>query len=121
MQEPTPQADASTPFASATLRDASGTPIGRVQFYDVKHHTTVKVRLTANAHVTAEQFHGFHIHTGTDTASGTSGCIADATKASSTWFVSAGGHLKADGQIHSQHTGDLQSLLVAQDGSTTST
>ena len=47
--------------------------------------------------------------------------MADAAKPSNTWFVSAGGHLKADGQTHGGHTGDLQSLLVNADGSADST
>ena len=115
------RASADTPMAVVTLRDASGHAVGNVRFYDTGHHTVVRARLTTNAHVTAEQFHGFHIHTGADVVSGTSGCIADAAKASTTWFVSAGGHLKADGQLHSNHTGDLESILVNADGSASST
>ena len=115
------RASADSPFAQATLRDASGQAVGRVQFYDEDHHTTVRVRLAANANVTPEQFHGFHVHAGSDAASGTSGCVADATKPSSTWFVSAGGHYKEDGQVHAGHLGDLPSLHVNADGSATST
>jgi len=114
------RATADTPMASAVLRDANGALVGRVRFYDLRHHTTVKVRLNADAHVTAAQFHGFHVHAGADAASGTKGCVADPAKASNTWFVSAGGHLKDDGQVHSQHNGDLQSLLVNRDGTATS-
>ena len=110
-------ASADTPVANATLRDAAGQTVGRVKFYDVAGHTTVKVHPNADAHVTPQQFHGFHLHAGSDPASGTSGCVADAAKPWNTWFASAGGHLKADGQTHGGHTGDLQSLLVNTDGS----
>jgi Cu-Zn family superoxide dismutase len=111
------RAGADTPIASATLRDVNGHVVGRVRFYDDHDHTVVKATLTANANVKAGQFHGFHVHVGADAASGTSGCVADPAKPSATWFVSAGGHLKADGQVHSHHNGDLQSLLVNDDGS----
>jgi superoxide dismutase, Cu-Zn family len=108
------RASADTPFAHAILRDVKGQPVGRVQFYAGGHHTVVQVRLTSNANVTPEQFHGFHIHTGSDTVTNTSGCQVEAGKPA---FASAGGHLKVDGQVHSQHKGDLQSLLVNADGS----
>lgn len=114
------RADAHTPFARATLKDASGAVVGQVGFYQVHDHTTVKVELTRNARVTPQQFHGFHVHTGSDPASGTSGCVADPAQPSSTWFVSAGGHLKDDGQAHSAHDGDLQSLLVKANGTASS-
>lgn len=115
------RADANTPFARATLRDAKGAVVGQVGFYQSHDHTTVKVQLTSNAGVKAQQFHGFHVHTGADAASGTSGCVADPAQPSNTWFVSAGGHLKDDGQVHSGHDGDLQSLLVKANGTASST
>jgi superoxide dismutase, Cu-Zn family len=95
--------------------------VGRVRFYSAHDHTTVKVQLTRDAKVTPEQFHGFHIHAGSDPATGATGCVADPAQPSNTWFLSAGGHLKQDGQVHSGHTGDLQSLLVKADGSASST
>ena len=114
-------ADANSPIAYATLRDATGQPVGKVRFYNSDHHTTVRVRLSANADVTAQQFHGFHVHAGSDAATGTSGCVADPAKPTSTWFTSAGGHLKNDGQVHGNHNGDLESLLVSADGTAEST
>ena len=114
-------ANADSPIAYATLRDATGQPVGKVRFYNHDHHTTVRVRLSANAHVTPQQFHGFHVHAGTDPATGTSGCVADPAKPSSTWFTSAGGHFKDDGQVHSNHNGDLESLLVNADGTAETT
>ena len=115
------QADAEVPMATATLRDPRGSAVGRVRFFDDHGHTVVRVRLTPNAGVAPEQFHGFHIHVGTDATSGTGGCLADPAKPSNTWFVSAGGHLKEDGQVHAGHTGDLQSLHVNGDGTADST
>lgn len=115
------RASAGTPFARANLVDANGAYVGRVEFFDEYHHTTVRARLKANANVTPETFHGFHVHAGTDATSGASGCVADPAAPSSTWFVSAGGHYKADGQVHSGHLGDLPSLHVNADGSASAT
>lgn len=115
------RASADTPFARANLVDANGAYVGRVEFFDEYHHTTVRARLKANANVTPETFHGFHVHAGVDAASGASGCVADPTAPSSTWYVSAGGHYKADGQVHSGHLGDLPSLHVNGDGSASAT
>lgn len=109
-------ASADSPFARAILTDATGQPVGRVRFYRSGDHTTVRVRLAANANVTPERFHGFHLHAGSDPATGASGCVADPAQPASTWFVSAGGHLKADGTTHGDHIGDLPSLQVNADG-----
>ena len=57
----------------------------------------VDARLKPNDNVTANQFHGFHIHANNDPANG-QGCVADPAAAKSTWFVSADGHL-SEGQI----------------------
>jgi Cu-Zn family superoxide dismutase len=57
--------------------------------------------------------HGFHIH-----SIGT--CEPDspdpAAPATTGDFLSAGGHLAKEGQVHSGHDGDLPSLIVTADG-----
>ena len=57
----------------------------------------------------------FHVHANNDPANGV-GCVADRSALSSTWFVSADGHLSASGQGHGSHNGDLPSPLVLRDG-----
>ena len=42
--------------------------------------------------------------------------MADPSAVSSTWFVSAAGHLSAAGQTRGSHNGDLPSPLVLRDG-----
>lgn len=109
-------ADAEQPVATAVLRDADGDRVGRVRLYNHDGHATVRVRLSANAHVTPSQFHGFHIHANDDPANG-AGCVADPAQPANTWFVSADGHLEVDDQTHGDHVGDLPSLVVNPDGS----
>ena len=101
--------------ASTVLRGADGVEVGKVRFEDSKGKTRVHVDLTAMPKDTAlEAFHGFHIHANSDPANG-SDCVADATKAASTWFVSADGHLNTASKTHGDHTGDLPSVFVNKD------
>jgi superoxide dismutase, Cu-Zn family len=97
--------------AHATLRDASGHRVGKVTF---ELH---EGRVIVHASVTRQTpgFHGFHIHANDDPANGR-GCIADPSQDPSTWFVSADGHLKASGQNHPDHSGDMPVLLFGRDG-----
>jgi superoxide dismutase, Cu-Zn family len=80
--------------AQATLRDAAGHEIGRVKFLQQGDKVLVRAWVTGQS----------------------SGFIADPAQAPSTWFVSADGHLKAAGQNHPDHTGDMPVLLVGRDG-----
>lgn len=101
--------------ASTVLRSADGVEVGMVRFEDAKGKTRVQVDLSAMPKDTAlEAFHGFHIHANSDPANG-SGCVADATKAASTWFVSADGHLNTTSKTHGDHTGDMPSVFVNND------
>ena len=101
---------------SVTLRDAGGAERGSVSFERKGDGTEVRVRLAGLPEsVAREAFHGFHIHANGDPSNG-EGCVADATKPSNTWFVSADGHWKADGQNHAGHLGDMPSVLVMKDG-----
>jgi len=101
--------------ASTILHGPDGAEVGRVRFEDTKNKTRVQVDLTAMPKDAAlEAFHGFHIHANSDPANG-SDCVADPTKASSTWFVSADGHLNTTSHTHGDHTGDLPSVFVNND------
>jgi superoxide dismutase, Cu-Zn family len=97
--------------AHATLRDAAGQKVGRVTFLQQGGKVLVRAWVSRQP----PGFHGFHIHANDDPANG-EGCIADPTQDPSTWFVSADGHLKAAGQNHPDHLGDMPVLLVGQDG-----
>ena len=113
----TSTADAHDYRDRVVLRSADGAEVGTVKFTTTRHHTAVHVVIKkASAAVAADAFHGFHIHANSDPANGV-GCIADPAQPSSTWFVSADGHLKQDGQTHGHHDGDMPSLYVNPDGS----
>ena len=114
----TGSAAAHNPWARATLRSADGSRIGTVAFHDhASGRTEVIVRLLRA--IGTEAFHGFHIHAN-DVGTNGDGCIADATQPSSTWFVSADGHWKHDpAEIHGHHAGDLPSVFVNADGTST--
>ena len=101
--------------ASATLAAADGTPAGPVTFTGAQGGTEVDVRLTANKSVKAGSFHGIHVHANGDPANG-EGCKADAAAAASTWFTAVDGHLNEGGATHTDHKGDLPSVLVRKDG-----
>jgi Cu-Zn family superoxide dismutase len=114
-------ADHGPSSARATLRLADGTEIGRVRFREHRDTTEVTVKLEAPPSATARRaYHGFHIHANDNPANGT-GCQADPAAAPATWFVSADGHLKHDGEVHGGHSGDLPSLHLDSDGTATAT
>ncbi len=102
--------------ASATLRLADGRAVGTVAFFgDPWTVTEVRVTVRMPRSAPAPGFHGFHVHANSDPANG-SGCLADPTQPSTTWFVSADGHLADTGETHGQHAGDLPPLLVTDGG-----
>jgi Cu-Zn family superoxide dismutase len=114
-------ANGGTKKASTVLRGADGVEIGKVRFEDSRQKTRVQVDLRAMPKDTAlEAFHGFHIHANNDPANG-SDCVADATKAASTWFVSADGHLNSTSKTHGDHTGDMPSVFVNNDSTVSMT
>jgi len=85
--------------ATAALANAEGDRIGRVWLHERRDGD---VWVYARVRDLPPGFHGFHIH-----AAGT--CTAPD-------FTSAAGHLKATGQNHPGHIGDLPVLLVNADG-----
>ena len=109
------QASAHTAEFSAKLRDPEGRVVGTVKFRIGRDAMHVDARLQPSPHVAVNAFHGFHVHANDNPANGR-GCIADPSELSSTWFVSADGHLSASGQQHGKHNGDLPSPLVMADG-----
>ena len=114
-------ADARPTLARANLRLADGTAIGDVRFRDRGEATEVRVSLAVPAGATAvRSFHGFHVHANDNPANG-DGCQADPSAAPSTWFVSADGHLRHDGELHGNHAGDLPSLHLNADGTASTT
>jgi len=94
--------------AKAVLKNAAGGKVAKVTFEDDDDGVRVKV-VPLDAALPAG-FHGFHVHANDDPANGT-GCAAPS-------FVSADGHLKASGQDHPSHQGDMPVLLVMVDGTT---
>jgi Cu-Zn family superoxide dismutase len=100
----------------AVLRDPGGVAVGVVSFAATKTGTRVTAALQRNQYVTPGEFHGFHIHANDNPANGT-GCAADPTAASTTWFISADGHLATSAETHGDHAGDMPSPLVGRDGS----
>ncbi len=114
-------ADHGPSSARATLRLADGTDIGKVRFREHRDTTTVTVTLEVPPSATTTRaFHGFHIHANDNPANGT-GCEADPAAAPATWFVSADGHLKHDGEVHGGHSGDMPSLHLDSDGTAKAT
>jgi superoxide dismutase, Cu-Zn family len=109
------QASAHTAEFSAKLRDPEGRVVGTVKFRIGRDAMHVDARLRPNPHVAVNAFHGLHVHANDNPANGR-GCVADPDEPSSTWFVSADGHLSASGQEHGEHNGDLPSPLVMADG-----
>jgi superoxide dismutase, Cu-Zn family len=105
--------------SSVTVRDAAGIKVGTVRFSDkhTRNQTEVRVRLQFDpTKIATNAFHGMHLHANGDPANGV-GCVADPAKEPATWFVSADGHWKADGQDHAAHYGDVLSVFVNDDGS----
>jgi Cu-Zn family superoxide dismutase len=108
--------DGAPSSARTTLRLADGTDVGAVEFSEHGESTHVQLSLHVPADATpVRAFHGFHVHANDDPANG-AGCEADAAAESSTWFVAADGHLKADGQLHGGHDGDMPPLFLDGDG-----
>ena len=102
--------------ASAVLYLADGRSVGRVSFVgDDVTVTEVRVTVRLPRSAPAPGFHGIHVHANDDPANGY-GCVADPAQPSSTWFVSADGHLAQSGQGHGAHAGDLPPLLVTGSG-----
>jgi Cu-Zn family superoxide dismutase len=111
------QASAHDDTVRTSLRDPRGVHVGSVVFTDEGDATSVKAVLKRNRYVTPRgAFHGFHVHANNNPANG-AGCVADPSQKSSTWFVSADGHLAETGQTHGKHDGDMPSPLVLADGS----
>ena len=103
-------------LASATLRVADGSAVGRVSLLgDAGAVTEVRVTVQLPPRMPAAGFHGFHVHANNDPANG-AGCLADPAQPATTWFVSADGHLAETGQAHGAHAGDLPPLLVTEGG-----
>ena len=88
--------------ASAMLKDSTGQMAGYVHISTTSgNRLLVAAQLTKRGAVTPG-FHGFHIHT-------VGSCVPP--------FTSAGGHLgSVEGQVHSDHAGDMPSLLATRDG-----
>lgn len=96
--------------ATATVRDVNGTTLGTLNFFESGGKLAVNGRFTG----LSTGFHGFHVH-----AVGI--CNPRFTDPTGTVvpFGSAGPHLDPAGGSHANHAGDLPSLLVARDGTTT--
>jgi Cu-Zn family superoxide dismutase len=104
--------------AEATLRAADGTKLGWAKFSTRRDRTYVRVWLNLRKRpgLTAlDAFHGLHVHAN-DVPGNGAGCLADPAQASSTWFVSADGHLAMPGHTHGGHAGDLPPVLLDADG-----
>ena len=107
--------------AVAPLRTADGQRVGTVRFLGDRFTVTqVEVTVKLGRQMPRAGWHGIHVHANSDPANG-SGCVADPRQPSSTWFVSADGHLAEPGQTHGAHVGDLPPLLVTQRGQATAT
>lgn len=97
-------AEASTRLATAKLQNQAGEQVGRVVFIGSgRYADSVDVRLELPADAPGlDAYHGLHVHK-------TGECVAP--------FTSAGGHWSLDPDApHGKHTGDLPSMLVADDG-----
>lgn len=105
-----PRVDTPQDALSATLTSADGQDRGTVEMV----LTDDGAVLTISATGLEPGLHGLHVHK-------TGVCEPDSVDPSAPDkrgdFLSAGGHLAADGQLHGDHDGDLPSLLVRADGS----
>ncbi len=86
-----------------TLKNVNGASVGTVSLTAASATSPVDVR--ASVRRLRSGFHGFHIH-----AAGS--CVAPG-------FASASGHMKATGQAHGDHVGDMSSLLAKRNGTAT--
>jgi superoxide dismutase, Cu-Zn family len=111
-------ASARTLVATAELKLASGEKVGTIRFENPTNgDPTVLVADFAFPVGTIQPgtYHGMHIHAN-DVGGNGSGCVADATKPSNSWFVSADGHFKRDpNEVHGGHAGDLPSIFINRD------
>lgn len=85
---------------TVTLRNVNGAAVGTVRMTASAPSAPVDVRVSARRQKPG--FHGFHVHT-------TGVCEPPS-------FMSAAGHLKAEGARHGSHRGDMPSLLVKSNG-----
>jgi Cu-Zn family superoxide dismutase len=85
------------------LKNGNGVPVGNASFTAITATSPVIVRVSVRR--LQPGFHGFHIHA--------------VGKCEGPTFMSATGHLKADGQNHGGHIGDMSSLLVKRNGTAT--
>jgi len=93
-------ADDSDRVARAALMTAEGDRVGHVRFEERWWDGGVRVQVRARD--LPAGIHGFHVHM-------TGSCEPPS-------FTSAGGHLNLDGTDHPDHSGDMPTLLVTQDG-----
>lgn len=98
-----------TEVASARLATPDGTEVGTVTFST--EGSTMIVRASVNG--LEPGFKGFHIHT-IGKCEPNSANPTDPAQVGD--FLSAGGHLKSDGENHAGHDGDLTSLQIRSDG-----
>ena len=101
-----------TEVAHAELQTPDGTDIGTVTFSTRADDTTVLV-VRAFVSGLAPGFKGFHVHT---IGKCEPGSPDPANPSNIGNFLSAGGHLKTQGEDHAGHDGDLTSLQVRSDG-----
>jgi Cu-Zn family superoxide dismutase len=107
-------AEAGTGDLTASFLDAGGAETGTVEItFDDRGATFV-----VEASGLEPGFHGLHVH---ETGSCEPQSASPTNPAMVGDFLSAGGHLSSGGQAHSDHLGDLPSLLVLEDGTATLT
>lgn len=107
--EPSAGGTTGTEVARAQLATPDGTQIGTVTFST--EGSAMIVRATVSG--LEPGFKGFHVHTVGKCEPNS----ANPTDPSQTGnFLSAGGHLKSEGENHAGHDGDLSSLQVRSDG-----
>lgn len=89
------------PIGEARLVDPAGGSLGTVQLVELEG----RLNVTGMVRGLAAGFHGFHIHENGQ-------CVGSSTPP----FASAGEHLRAAGDTHPGHAGDMPVLLVGEDG-----
>ncbi len=105
------EVDTSAGEVTADIKDANTGTRGTVQmaFSDDGY-----VTVTVEANGLKPGLHGLHVHqTGVCEQRG----VDPANPGMPGFFLSAGGHIAEDDQVHGNHDGDLPSLLVRADGS----
>ncbi|MFF5208731.1 superoxide dismutase family protein [Streptosporangium sp. NPDC000396] len=106
---PSPTSPPASPGAvvGAVIKDAQGNPVGLM---DIDTRPGGKTRIRVAVRNLPPGYHGFHIHTvGT--------CDPNSTDpATGSPFFSAGPHFNLGSGSHPNHSGDLPSLLVGEDG-----